>query len=194
MTQHIILQRSPQGLEVLLYITPRLAQIFCPAFRGQSSLPLTEQHFSLSDTGIPQEYKNYPKRWNCMATCANRDGIWCGIKKICGLKLNWETYLIVLRQDPYFRSKYRNHMFPHISTVFSHCYYCKRLLLEIDVAKLRSEKNVVCLMKQIPHQTHFLTQLHIQALEKTTQGGRGFKYRLCRCSSGTIPLCLTLTM
>lgn len=90
------------------------------------------------------EYKNCPKRWNCMSTCTNRDGICCSTKKICGLKFNWETCLIVLRQDPHFRYKYRCHMFPHTSTAFSYCYYCWRLLPEMASCKsqVREERCV----------------------------------------------------
>lgn len=125
---------SHQGPEDLHPSTPR----------GQSSLPCWAplQHFSFSNTC---EYKNCPKRWNCTATCTNRDGVCSGTKKICGLKLNWETYLIVSRQDSHFRSKYRYHMFPHTSTAFSHCYYCKRLLPEM--ASCRSEVREECCVR-----------------------------------------------
>lgn len=77
-----------------------------------------------------------------MATCTDRDSICHGTKKSCGLKLNWEMYLIILRQDPHFIAKYRDHIFPHTSTTFSHCYYCKRLLPEM--ASCKSEVREEC--------------------------------------------------
>ena len=132
MTQHSILQRQSPGSGSPTSTNSQRPQ---PSSLHWASL----QRFSFSDIW---EYKNCPKRWNCMATCTNRDGICCGTKKICGLKLNWEMYLIVLRQNPHFRSEYRYHMFPHTSTAFSHCYYCKRLLPEM--ASCKSEVREEC--------------------------------------------------
>lgn len=127
---------SPEVVQIhdtahhLIETVTRLWKTYIHPPRGQSSLPCWASllHFSFSDVC---EYKNCPKRWNRMATRTNRDSVCSGTRKICGLKLTRETYLIVSRQDSHFRSKYRYHMFPHTSTAFSHCYYCKRLLPEM---------------------------------------------------------------